>query len=309
LKLNIMNKPIKIMDQDTGFTLIEMMITLAITSIVMMFLYSVHNNLTISTANQKLKIQMQQNLRGGFSVMEKEIRMAGYDPEGTGHFTIMDVGYRLKNKTSSVNINSSVNQGYSSSLVFAYDRDHDGFVGSNEVIAYSVCDLLVSKPDGIPDLARNAGGGRQKVAVGIEKIGFAYAIDSDLDGVIDFTDSNSDGVMNPGDHFVWAVDTDGDRMLDLNIDINRDGRISLEDDSDGNGVINQLDATFAPIPDVELNKIRAVRIWLLARSGKMIRNRSSGSTYVVGNMIVSSHGDSFARRMLTSIVWCRNMRI
>jgi len=115
--------------------------------------------------------------------------------------------------------------------------------------------------------------------------------------------------MNPGDHFVWAVDTDGDRMLDLNIDINRDGRISLEDDSDGNGVINQLDATFAPIPDVELNKIRAVRIWLLARSGKMIRNRSSGSTYVVGNMIVSSHGDSFARRMLTSIVWCRNMRI
>jgi len=114
------------MDQDTGFTLIEMMITLAITSIVMMFLYSVHNNLTISTANQKLKIQMQQNLRGGFSVMEKEIRMAGYDPEGTGHFTIMDVGYRLKNKTSSVNINSSVNQGYSSSLVFAYDRDHDG---------------------------------------------------------------------------------------------------------------------------------------------------------------------------------------
>ncbi len=292
---------------ETGFTLIELMIAMMIASIIMGFLYSVHERLTISTANQKMMIKMQQNLRGGLTVMEKEIRMAGYNPKGVPDFKIIKAGFKDDLDGTWINVNSVLPAAYSSSLVFSSDRDGNGHVGSNEIISYSICDLLVSKPDGVPDLARNSGGGRQKVAIGIEKMGLAYAFDADLDGIVDFHDIDSDGVMDREDCIIWAVDTDGDNLLDLNIDINRDGVISRKDDSDGNGIINHHDGPSGFTSGVGLGKIRAVKIWLMARSGRIVRSHVSGREYVVGNMIVDAKKDQYARQVLLSTIWCRNL--
>jgi len=293
---------------ERGFSLIELIIAMAITCTVMGFLYSVHEKLTTGTANQKMIIQMQQNLRGGLIILEKEIRMAGYNPEGTHDFKILETGFKNDKNNKRVDINSAVPGTYSSFLTFSSDRDSDGVLDSNETISYSICDLLISKPDGIPDLARNSGGGRQKVARGIEKMGLAFAFDEDLDGNVEFHDSDSDGLMDSEDSIIWAVDSDSDGLLDLDLDINRDGEITGEDDMDRNGVINSHDSRKGFPEGVDSGKIRAVRIWLLARSGRMVKHRVVRGKYVVGNMIIESKKDGYSRLLFSSTIWCRNLR-
>jgi len=67
-----------------GFTVVELMITLVIGSFI-----SAGILLALTSQNQSYIVQgqvaeMQQNLRGGILLIQKEMRLAGYDPEGAG---------------------------------------------------------------------------------------------------------------------------------------------------------------------------------------------------------------------------------
>ena len=63
-----------------GFTLIEILVALAISGVVMTAIYSSYRNQVSSHTTQQRIVDMQQNIRGGLTMMEREIRMAGYDP-------------------------------------------------------------------------------------------------------------------------------------------------------------------------------------------------------------------------------------
>jgi len=63
-----------------GFTLIELMVALAVTSIVLAGIYATYITQLKSHLTQGLIVEMQQSLRGAMQLMEKEIRMAGYNP-------------------------------------------------------------------------------------------------------------------------------------------------------------------------------------------------------------------------------------
>ncbi len=66
----------------TGFTLVELLVAMAISSIVMAAIYSTYLAQLRSQITQQAVVEMQQNARAAMFIMEREIKMAGYDPTG-----------------------------------------------------------------------------------------------------------------------------------------------------------------------------------------------------------------------------------
>ena len=67
-----------------GMTLIELMVAMAIASVLMAGIYTFYQNQLKSHITQEELVDMQQDARVGMYMMTREIRMAGYDPANTG---------------------------------------------------------------------------------------------------------------------------------------------------------------------------------------------------------------------------------
>lgn len=67
-----------------GFTLVELMVALAISGIIAAAMYSAYISQQRINQAQEQILEMQQNLRAGLDMMTRELRMAGYDPDKTG---------------------------------------------------------------------------------------------------------------------------------------------------------------------------------------------------------------------------------
>lgn len=70
-------------DKIRGFTLIELMIAMAISGIVLAGIYTTYQAQQESYIVQEQASAMQQNIRAGMYHLERDIRMAGYDPENS----------------------------------------------------------------------------------------------------------------------------------------------------------------------------------------------------------------------------------
>ncbi len=68
------------MKHESGFSLIELMMAVAITGVVVGGVYSVFHTQQKSYIAQQEIVAMQQTLRAAMQLMEREIRMAGYTP-------------------------------------------------------------------------------------------------------------------------------------------------------------------------------------------------------------------------------------
>ncbi len=69
-------------NESSGFSLVELMIAVAITSIVSAALMWSYKNQQEAYVRQEVVTDMQQNIRAGVYLMSQELRMAGYDPTG-----------------------------------------------------------------------------------------------------------------------------------------------------------------------------------------------------------------------------------
>jgi len=257
-----------ILRKNKGFTLIEVMVALAVTSILMAGIYTTYTIQQRSYKTQTMIVSVQQNLRGSLIVMEDEIRMAGYDKSvpNTGLFGI-----------TNVTIDAPGNGG-NGTLTFTGDfgtgSADNGILDTNETFAYSIYDSGSTEVVGNLDLGRAVGGGgRQLLAEGIQAMGFAFAYDNDADGQLD----------TAGGNVLWGIDASGDNVLDTNV---------------AGGGLPTL---------VNMNRIRAVRIWLLARTKGIVRGYRDTNTYTVGNRTLGPFNDNFQRILLTSTIKCRNM--
>ena len=132
---------------DNGFTLLELMVTMAIASIVMAAIVATHNSQTRSHLTQQATVDMHQNARAAMHVMKSEIQMAGYDPAATA--------------------NAAVLIATANNFRFQFDADGNGAIGGNEDVRYAL--------NG-PNLGRETGGGGglQPVAENIDALEFIY---------------------------------------------------------------------------------------------------------------------------------------
>ena len=148
---------------DKGFTLIEILIAMAIAGVVMAGVYSAYSSQQRSYIVQDQIAGMQQNLRAAMDLMEREIRMAGFDPH----------------RNSGAGIISPVGSDYLTFTFVAdddlYDNDGDGDTdesGELKTIGYGLYD---SGGDGDNDLGRKVGSGNYKpVAENIDALSFVY---------------------------------------------------------------------------------------------------------------------------------------
>jgi type IV pilus assembly protein PilW len=146
-----------------GFTLLELLITMAISGLVMTGIYSVYNSQQTTYNSLMQSVEMQQNLRAGMLMLVNEVRMAGYDPTG-------DANARL------VNIDSDT-------ITFTMDLDGDGMLaGSGENITY----LIYTASDGRQKLGRQNPTVSQAVAENFDALNFVYL---DADGNVTATAS------------------------------------------------------------------------------------------------------------------------
>ncbi len=276
----------KIMD-NRGFTLVELMMALVVSSIIMAGVYATYNSQQKTFVVEDQVVAMQQNLRAGMINFQREAKMIGCNPTG-GVFTAIYVAsptvfsFRMNITGGEEDTNDNDGDGLSDEYIRgtdgslqedylstnpAQDEPLEWFdsdtTDSNENISYYLYDA-----DGdlnVNELGRDDvnGTGPMPVAENIEALGFAYAFDDDGDGELDTTAS---------DTIIWAVDSDNSGDLDVNLDTDNNGTIDINDNTVGAG-----------ISSVNFDKIRAVRIWILARSDREDRDYFNNNTYVVSN--------------------------
>jgi type IV pilus assembly protein PilW len=249
-----------------GFSLVELLVAMAITTVVMAAVFKIYTTQQNSYVLQEQVAEMQQNGRTAKYVMTREIRMAGYDPTGLAQAGFISAGGNLMRFTMDI-------------------TDEDGIITvPGDDITYS---LSANK-----ELRRNDGANNQAVVENVEAVGFAYAFDANDDGSID---------TSAGGNILWAIDsdvTDDDNRLDTYLDTNDDGVVSIDDNAAGADLAT-------PVP---LDKIRAVRMWILSRTGREDRAFADNTTYVIANQRVKAN-DGSRHHLLTTTVKCRNMAL
>ena len=94
--------------QSVGFTLVEVMISIAILSILFGTIYRTFDVFTRSYAKENVKAGVQQKTRIGIDLMARDIRLAGLDPLGSAN-----AGFNAANTNST-------------SIQFTADLNYDG---------------------------------------------------------------------------------------------------------------------------------------------------------------------------------------
>lgn len=130
-----MRKGLKEKINNTGFSLIELMIATAIFGIASTAIYATYQYQQNSYLTQEQVADMQQNLRAALFFVTGDLKMAGYDPSERAE-TMLD----------------SNNIARVAEFRFACDANEDGAIQSNEYIRYA---LTSDGSNGINDAGRD----------------------------------------------------------------------------------------------------------------------------------------------------------
>ncbi len=137
-----------------GFTLIEMLIAMAVGTLLLAAVSNTFINQRETYAIREQVAVMQQNARGAMDFMIRELAMAGYDPSETSGAGIVAASANTVQATM--------------------DLNNDGDTGdTDENVTYALYD---AEGDGDLHLGRDAGGGNQLVAVNIQSLAFTYTL-------------------------------------------------------------------------------------------------------------------------------------
>ena len=260
----------KSFDSDSGFTLIEIMIAMAIGTIIIGAAIGAFFSLQKASSSIDQRSTTAVTARGAIYVIEENIRLLGFNPEqnlSTGN--IMDNGCALNGllRFNRSNLEDPANNPVdtvSIGLNSTEDSDRDGFADNGAT------SLVI--------------GGN--IADDIAVLKFAYAFDSNRDGNVELS---SNGNIR------WAIDSNGDEKFDTELDTNDDGKIDINDTVGG--------SSMSP---VDIEHLRAVKVWLVVRSKYPIKGHTEPRTFVVGDQRYTPN-DNYGYSLLTTTIRCRNM--
>jgi prepilin-type N-terminal cleavage/methylation domain-containing protein len=284
----------KIYSTNRGFTLIELLVAMGLAAIVGVAVLNLFTSQNRTFDVQEQTVSLHQNLRASMSVLERDLRWAGYDPGETGNFFVTNI--QCRNVATNTNANCDIGATTDITVInrvepaITFTAADNDFDGNDETFDYSIFD---SMNDNILDLARSAPdtgvGNRRRLAEGVECLGLAYAFSDDSGGI----------QLNPatGQPF-WAFDSDNDNVLDSYLDQDNNGVIDIADDPTG-----------AALPTlVPSDEIVAVKIWLLGRTQQPDPQfQAANVQYKVGNRVVNHPNDNIRRQLITTVVKLRNM--
>ncbi len=141
-----------------GFTLVELMIAVAITSLVSAALVWSYTKQQESYIRQELVTDLQQNIRAGVYLISQELRMAGYDPTGGA-----GAGITAATETS---------------ISFSQDLNNNGSLATLPVGANPNENIVLSYnnlPSG--NLTRRSNGGAAQILLGnVDFVEFLYTL-------------------------------------------------------------------------------------------------------------------------------------
>jgi type IV pilus assembly protein PilW len=155
-----------------GFTLVELMITLAMSAIIVSAIYSAYIIQQKTYYTQGQVVEMQQNIRAGLELMSSEIRMAGYGSAAcaqivTANGSRLQFRMDLNNDGDCADTNEDVTFGLA-----GVDGDSNGVVDDIDTNNDGMVDAIVT-------LTRTpAAGVAQAVSDGIQAIEFFYTLDN-----------------------------------------------------------------------------------------------------------------------------------
>ncbi len=220
-----------------GFTLLELMIAMAIAGIVAAAILMAFNSQQKTQVSQQLVVEMQQDLRAALYLMQQDVRMAGHDPLWVdGNADGVDDNRPADGSDNDCDTNtdgadpdeandiSGVLVAGPHTIQVRMDIDNDAsdnvadgdFCDSNELVGYGLAaDTVTIDSDGIAnsgvtDLRRSFdASGLQVLASSIQAVAFGYAFDDDNGA------ATPDGIVDTnGNNIIWAYDSDGNGDLD-----------------------------------------------------------------------------------------------
>jgi len=208
-----------------GFTLLELVIGMAVSLLAMGAIYSTFLSQHKSYLVQDQTAAMQQNLRAAMFYMQREIRMAGLDPLATANAGIVTANASLISFTEDIGGSTP-------------GTPPDGTLQTSETITYSLTG---------GNLVRNVGGGNQVVAQNIDALDFVY-----------LTGASPPVVLNSGGGNVPAGSETLIRSVEITI-VARTGR-GLLPSMDNNTYRNQRGTSILGPPNDNLSRRRLTTV-------------------------------------------------
>ena len=192
----------KLINNENGFTLVELMVTVLLTAIAVVAIYRGYTSFSQGADAQQQVMEMQQNLRIGMNWLAADIRRAGMNEE------YEDVAGFIKANETYIEFSMDISNGG----VFkddGIDNDDDAVADDNNP---ATDDDEALEEDRIGDVDVDDDGERIR-----------YYISEDFDG--DFT-------LDAGE------DLNGNGMLDTHEDFNGNGKLDPGEDLNGNGELD-----------------------------------------------------------------------
>jgi len=155
----------------SGFTIIEVMIVMVISSALMAVVYQTFHSQQRSYTMQSEAAAMEQNLRGGLYLLTRELRSAGYNPKQatTNNFRFV-ISFPAPNNLFAVNYGTN-----HFIVAFTLDSDSSGVIepNNNEQIAYQF-DNATKTLQRLNDTQADPTKKWETVASNIEAVYFTY---------------------------------------------------------------------------------------------------------------------------------------
>ena len=201
--------------KERGVTLVELMIVVCMLGMVVAAMYNMFTFQRKSYSVQDNVVVMQQNARVGLEYMVKEIRMAGYIPEGIPPNNNEPTDDSVPSASFTADgVSEAIDEATASAITFEADIDDDD---STEMVRYI---LVYNAGQNTTNLTRQlwewnsanwgSSAGAQIVADNIDTITFNYSLLADDQGLDDDVNNDGDGDTDEeGELKSWNFATDG----------------------------------------------------------------------------------------------------